>query len=48
MSGAGPSVHFHSVNGHCLTPVTVAGVVCLTILGLMAVAGLCWVIVLLM
>ena len=43
--GAGPNVHFHGVSSaHCMTPGMVAGVVFLTLVGLIAVAGLCWVI----
>ena len=38
---AWPSVHYHGVYGGSPTPGMVAGVVCLIMLGLFAVAGLC-------
>ena len=44
LAWAWPSVHFHGVHGHSMTPGIVAGVACLTILSLIAVTGVCWII----
>ena len=49
--GGGPNVHIHALTGHhplhCMTPGMVATVVFCTIVGLIAVAGICWLIALL-
>lgn len=42
---AWPGVHLHSFYGRSRTPGVVAGILFITVLSLIAVAGLCWVIV---